>query len=200
MAVCKRHFNPRSPYGERPGTTARQAMAERRFQSTLPLRGATRTLILIASIFCISIHAPLTGSDPRIPYRGDSQHGFQSTLPLRGATSLACQRRIKIVISIHAPLTGSDGIGHDILVPSKISIHAPLTGSDFDQCASRHCHFHFNPRSPYGERLLRQSQHSIVADFNPRSPYGERQSGQSRDPAGLRFQSTLPLRGATKKF
>ena len=101
-----------------------------KFQSTLPLRGAT-TLNGITGILCyISIHAPLTGSDvrkltmslltlnfnPRSPY-GERQASrrtkeliiqFQSTLPLRGATVILHSHRQISTISIHAPLTGSD--------------------------------------------------------------------------------------------
>ena len=78
------------------------------FQSTLPLRGATKIFHCRFHCHFISIHAPLTGSDyqklqrpkrptnfnPRSPY-GERQvfpgqkvinKEFQSTLPLRGAT------------------------------------------------------------------------------------------------------------------
>ena len=57
------------------------------FQSTRPLRGATRSLHFSAvSAFCISIHAPLAGRDGA---DGEDLHLtclFQSTRPLRGAT------------------------------------------------------------------------------------------------------------------
>ena len=56
------------------------------FQSTLPLRGATRA-----------------GADTiAMPV-------FQSTLPLRGATHIKDPLRLALRISIHAPLAGSDG-------------------------------------------------------------------------------------------
>ena len=79
---------------------------------------------------------------------------------------------------------------------------------------------HFNPRSPYGERLvlllprLKNLRISIHAPrtgsdchdrstasrhlyFNPRSPYGERPSHIGPSTGQLGFQSTLPVRGAT---
>ena len=37
----------------------------------------------------------------------------------------------------------------------------------------------------------------MAANFNPRSPYGERLRMCTHHWAGSRFQSTLPLRGAT---
>ena len=78
------NFNPRSPYGERLLQLLFPA-AQRLFQSTLPLRGATGCHFCRRPLEWISIHAPLTGSDPR-----------RTTCPSR------------IRISIHAPLTGSD--------------------------------------------------------------------------------------------
>ena len=122
----------------------------------------------------ISIHAPLTGSD----------NLYQAVVTAYG-------------ISIHAPLTGSDT---DDLVPNPaeaISIHAPLTGSDrflsfpFIRLAD------FNPRSPYGERLRISVLPHTVCYFNPRSPYGERLLSDGVPEEAIKFQSTLPLRGAT---
>ena len=81
-----------------------------------------------------------------------------------------------VLISIHAPLTGSDGAFLRCLLPRGISIHAPLTGSDPAQCPGD----------------------SIQHDFNPRSPYGERLSPCFFCPIARKFQSTLPLRGATR--
>ena len=166
------------------------------FQSTLPLRGATHQSNHATFYLYISIHAPLTGSDPLRPLKGQS-----------------------LEISIHAPLTGSDFRLVVIRIPlldfnprspygerpnlssssmrAGISIHAPLTGSD----SRIYCHVrgrsNFNPRSPYGERRHPAPAKPDAGDFNPRSPYGER-------PGSLRlfcrikiFQSTLPLRGAT---
>ena len=63
----------------------------------------------------------------------------------------------------------------------KISTHAPRTGSDFGGC----------PPCPI----------AVACDFNPRSPHGERLRRLSALPyrSGLRFQPTLPARGATAR-
>ena len=56
----------------------------------------------------------------------------------------------------------------------------------------------FNPRSPWGERPLpRRCIHLDYSDFNPRSPWGERLIGLTGWKARQRFQSTLPVWGAT---
>ena len=88
-----------------------------------------------------------------------------------------------------APVRGQDGI----------SIHAPRVGSDTSIARLLHCLWHFNPRSPCGERLgLGHMCVDVFAHFNPRSPCGERlPPGRAADQNTI-FQSTLPVWGATK--
>ena len=133
MPMLDPNFNPRTPCGVRPAgrdrrraelgisihaplagcdfTRALRADAERIFQSTHPLRGATELIAYAPSVDAISIHAPLAGCDkkpspsprrtfnfnPRTPC-GVRLFGisellhqllFQSTHPLRGATPAA---------------------------------------------------------------------------------------------------------------
>ncbi len=108
---CRReptgHFNPRSPHGER--RKAENGHEKRRkFQSTLPARGATFKGALAGIGSGISIHAPRTGSDVRFTF----------------------YYMILINISIHAPRTGSDALKLRLVRAAGISIHAPRTGSD----------------------------------------------------------------------
>ena len=156
--------------------SAKQSLsADIEFQSSLPVRGATWSILRQGHTLGISIHAPREGSDktsypwattawyfnPRSP-EGERRSGmppiipppaFQSTLPVRGATKPAIHGQQRPGISIRAPRKGSDGL----------------------VCLQSYHHRHFNPRSPGGERPL------------PRS--GVR--------VERRFQSTLPGRGAT---
>ena len=84
LAAPHEDFNPRSPWGERHvigGTT----QPSNPFQSTLPVGGATSTLVGQVERAFISIHAP----------RG-------------GATSIQLGYSCGRVISIHAPRGGSD--------------------------------------------------------------------------------------------
>ena len=55
-------FNPRSPCGERRGNQ-REDPTRLPFQSTLPVRGATVSILLCGDHAAISIHAPRAGSD-----------------------------------------------------------------------------------------------------------------------------------------
>ena len=87
--------------------------------------------------------------------------------------------------------------------------------------SSRRIMFHFNPRSPWGERLWKCSPQNLpTRNFNPRSPWGERRYRPASHQASMRdfnprspwgerlgeslcilfahaFQSTLPVGGAT---
>ena len=144
---CGIDFNPRSPYGERRAVAA-ICCCLRRFQSTLPLRGATAVRRPSVRRRGISIHAPLTGSDRCFFFDVVITNRFQSTLPLRGATTFQAGTLYVRAISIHAPLTGSDR--HLPLMPCKIS--------------------NFNPRSPYGERPAEFDKNDDAQGFQSTLP------------------------------
>ena len=101
------------------------------FLSTLSLRRATETYVIMEATKVISIHALLAESDtPRLS-RVVPTPIFLSTLSLRRAT----QKR-----------------GGRQNYPHPISIHALLAESDLKRCLIRFSTFHFYPRSPCGER------------------------------------------------
>ena len=89
------NFNPRSPCGERPEPKA-ERQAEREFQSTLPVWGATCLHTLSHFPFYISIQAPRVGSDIAVEAPGELN-----------------------AISIHAPRVGSDVIHSAITCPLR---------------------------------------------------------------------------------
>ena len=171
----KRNFNPRSPCGERP-SKGRTPTIFGSFQSTLPVRGATRAYFNI-----------------------DEFRTFQSTLPVRGATRWDIGELPSDIISIHAPRAGSDHVRHriwhphnhfnprspcgerllrqaDLLIGILISIHAPRAGSDCFNTVLSLPPLNFNPRSPCGERPVALWAAATGQNFNPRSPCGERLS------------------------
>ncbi len=129
--------------------------------------------------------------------RGYVQLVFQSTLPLRGATAYRFSIDETLIISIHTPLAGSDVCGRISVDGEFISIHTPLAGSDSQGrgtegrgTISIHTPLAGSDSSPF----QRQSPYSY---FNPHSPCGERPMLSELVEKRLRFQSTLPLRGAT---
>ena len=101
------YFNPRSPCGERPENAVNDG-ANKKFQSTLPVWGATPRPPHLRQSVQISIHAPRVGSDGDFCSCGWVRDKFQSTLPVWGATVQKKPRVLYFVISIHAPRVGSD--------------------------------------------------------------------------------------------
>ena len=191
------YFNPRSPCGERrrendmlslaitisihallaesDQAMANSILAAVQFQSTLSLRRATPSSVMIQLPASISIHALLAESDstvvllpsatteisihallaesdghaPEIHRRG---HRFQSTLSLRRATTDANSRVVEGYISIHALLAESDRYRDQNHLSRGISIHALLAESDATEVSRDNTPANFNPRSPCGER------------------------------------------------
>ena len=106
---------------------------------------------------------------------------------------------ISTTISIHAPLAGSDqprtlGQSRD-----EISIHAPLAGSDRRVGSWCQSPYDFNPRSPCGERLSRNLPRMSVSRFQSTLPLRGATRPKSLTRLRSKFQSTLPLRGATRR-
>ena len=140
-------FNPRAPYG------ARQRLRKctgswQKFQSTRPIRGATRCYDPVRQRRHISIHAPHTGRDARKLWSRVSLTLFQSTRPIRGATMQDDLR---------------------LAVPA-ISIHAPHTGRDICAGYRSTSGLHFNPRAPYGARPVTASRLDSKALFQSTRP------------------------------
>ena len=125
------------------------------FQSTRPIRGATKTNCNIRPGISISIHAPHTGRDwcsatngltiKRIsihaPHTGRDTDfvdkdtrlfGFQSTRPIRGATV--------VLLPLICPV---------LVFQSTRPIRGATSLSDWSIIRHRN----FNPRAPYGARL-----------------------------------------------
>ena len=192
-----RHFNPRSPDGER----------LRRWPHAAVIGG-------------ISIHAPRMGSDspsalpksgfshfnPRSPdgerlpvsrFAMPSPSNFNPRSPDGERRGRRAEALLVAEISIHAPRMGSDQIQEQDSQYDRISIHAPRMGSDGVSRVAWCRRRNFNLRSPDGERPYRFACSLLSMHFNPRSPDGERLFGLFYLVCGDKFQSTLPGWGAT---
>ena len=147
------YFNPRSPWGERRQCTRGHEHRSINFNPRSPWGERLDYYNPLFANIGISIHAPRGGSDSAFRSMATSSVQFQSTLPVGGATAgswRGCDR------------------GH-------ILIHAPRGGSDWAQVFHRLRRWHFNPRSPWGERPQPYpAGFHTRRDFNPRSPWGER--------------------------
>ena len=193
-----KYFNPRSPCGERrPRWSARTPT--RRFQSTLPVWGATACIACTFHNRAISIHAPRVGSDAAAREKPRKAAYFNPRSPCGERRRLAASTETPCLFQSTLPVWGATSGGYDEKHPAnRISIHAPRVGSDkhYRLYAARQCDF--NPRSPCGERPSTRPWPPRPGYFNPRSPCGERHNLVIADPGKLPFQSTLPVWGATR--
>ena len=105
--INKDDFNPRAPYGAR-----RRAyfayFAARAFQSTRPIRGATRQITNGIGEHSISIHAPHTGRDCAYRRRYAMRSYFNPRAPYGARPVPEVRKPYGSSISIHAPHTGRD--------------------------------------------------------------------------------------------
>ena len=92
-----------------------------------------------------------------------------------GATSAAGSLIRLVAFQSTLPVGGATASGEPADAEPGISIHAPRGGSD-----------------PLAIYFL-----AFAKYFNPRSPWGERLEGADAFMADLKFQSTLPVGGAT---
>ena len=151
--------------------------AASRFQSTLPVGGATGflqsclcqswhfnprspwgerlDLFLCFGQHCtISIHAPRGGSDKGLCNLLRQVGDFNPRSPWGERPPPPEEERGMIEISIHAPRGGSDQTRTSKEPVEVISIHAPRGGSDGSHGSRFRRGDDFNPRSPWGERRL----------------------------------------------
>ena len=145
------------------------------FQSTLPVGGATAYRATSGLTQNISIHAPRGGSDVGITRIPSDAAAFQSTLPVGGATAFRPTWIAAARFQSTLPVGGATPTQEPRQLFSLISIHAPRGGSDNTDHAPTQRKTDFNPRSPWGERRLMPTS---CGSFS-------------------RFQSTLPVGGAT---
>ena len=195
------------------------------FQSTRPVRGATGSQPAVCGQGGISIHAPHAGRDPactvprrrwrsisiHAPHAGRDRSGglppvgglhFNPRAPCGARRGRLPWAGDLFYISIHAPHAGRDSFFRNLLSFNlrfqstrpmrgatytiggqwrsiQISIHAPHAGRD---CRTSH---EFPQAEPY---------------FNPRAPCGARRILNSMFDHPQGFQSTRPVRGATRCF
>ncbi len=101
------YFNPRSPWGERPGYSKNMPQLWE-FQSTLPVGGATWTPPGRPPPRRVSIHAPRGGSDNLGDYPVINQGGFNPRSPWGERPAVHGLNPFPGDVSIHAPRGGSD--------------------------------------------------------------------------------------------
>ncbi len=142
-----RCFNPRAPCGARPKPIKANS-PKRQFQSTRPVRGATRTEQRIKCCdACFNPRAPC-GARPMSKTKTHFNSPFQSTRPVRGATM---QMRTQCLMQC-------------------VSIHAPRAGRDWRKSLIIFTFLRFNPRAPCGARRSSTVVHNGFDMFQSTRP------------------------------
>ena len=151
LPPLSRHFNPHSPCGER-HLLGHVGTRDLSFQSTLPMRGATR--------WSRCARPRPSNFNPHSPC-GERRY--------RGRISMRW-----MWISIHTPHAGSDWIMAVLSAISSISIHTPHAGSDYARTPSRHTST-ISIHTPHAGSDTGNRENRIhEPNFNPHSPCGER--------------------------
>ena len=149
----------------------------------------------------ISIHTPRVGSDQAKAAASTYRQSFQSTLPVWGATRVSLSYASALThFNPHSPC-GERRIIILMFAPHyrDFNPHSPCGERQPKLCQHTGCR-HFNPHSPCGERPLPDTPHGGAQHhFNPHSPCGERPRLTGSALTDRRFQSTLPVWGATCK-
>ncbi len=145
-------FNPRSPHGER-RPDVRQYTSAYIISIHAPRMGSDAGFARDDSQASISIHAPRMGSDARAAIWLPTSTNFNPRSPHGERRRRAGLQPHRVRISIHAPRMGSDDAAPAAPEkPAKFQSTLPAWGATrwkMRRCAS--C-WHFNPRSPHGER------------------------------------------------
>ena len=146
----------------------------------------------------ISIHAPRVGSDFAPARCANTGRGFQSTLPVWGATCPEYGSGDSCGISIHAPRVGSDGRVCRTACPLEISIHAPRVGSDAGPPAKRGVDETISIHAPrVGSDAININTVISTRRFQSTLPVWGATRGLLTSAGYPTFQSTLPVWGAT---
>ena len=191
------------------------------FQSTHPVRGATRVQVPRLALRHVSIHAPRAGCDDARGAR-DAPDLVSIHAPRAGCDRVhRCKRPCVLLVSIHAPRAGCDVTRrHQRTKPLSFQSTHPVRGATrgHPHSGGRVCCF--NPRTPCGVRhaALEVPAPEILvsihapragcdpwtsttttdtAGFNPRTPCGVRPQKVENIACYFKFQSTHPVRGAT---
>ena len=216
-------FNPHSPCGER-RSSDRAFQARIPISIHTPHAGSDAMLTIhIDTASLISIHTPHAGSDEQIFKIVPNPETISIHTPHAGSDIQPSSIVSKSIVYFNPHSPCGERLDHrgTWLPAFPISIHTPHAGSDQFVFSLHIYALNFNPHSPCGERpggteiipgdqaisihtphagsdgCLLKTLFRWNAYFNPHSPCGERLFEFFNQSLIFRFQSTLPMRGAT---
>ena len=149
-----------------------------RFQSTLPVRGATGSFSFSCWGLRFQSTLPVRGATYKQMYPEFFTWLFQSTLPVRGATMPVMAIRSLALFQSTLPVRGATKLIKEQGIMEIFQSTLPVRGATGPPASCLWSSRYFNPRSPYGERPM-----ALNCLMYPSL-----------------FQSTLPVRGATPPY
>ena len=171
------------------------------FQSTLPLRGATKDACSRMSC-CTDFnpHSPCGERHYWLVHCIFSLY-FNPHSPCGERRTTCSQDTRAPSISIHTPLAGSDlSVRLKQLRLNPFQSTLPLRGATSTTARAPVKSSNFNPHSPCGERRIHPSLRQQKLCISIHTPLAGSDRLHPPCLAGREFQSTLPLRGATLNF
>ena len=210
--IRSHRFNPRAPCGARRGGGA-HGVCYAPFQSTRPVRGATRWRGGHAQCDGVSIHAPRAGRDvssagltpsptcfnPRAPCGarpcpctdGDILGGFQSTRPVRGATASGAGSGRHQEFQSTRPVRGATICILGCLNANTFQSTRPVRGATSGLFSWKNP-LNVSIHAPRAGRDPRQFFSMLSrGSFNPRAPCGARRQKRSRLPSFATYSWVL---------
>ena len=147
----------------------------------------------------ISIHAPHAGCDSSRPSLTARFHHFNPRTPC-GVRPRArpCTCGPTQNFNPRTPCGVRQAVSPRVKHDMQISIHAPHAGCDRRTGCIGWPQWNFNPRTPCGVRRFRPRPRLLPNNFNPRTPCGVRLMNADHEEWRREFQSTHPMRGATR--
>ena len=197
---CSSGISIHAPYAGGDCTRAEMAQVLGLFQSTPPMQGATGACTGCGRGRNISIHAPYAGGDSSSSSQSIPTYPFQSTPPMQGATPLWLVLRVQRFHFNPRPLCrGRPCWLKYSCTAAQISIHAPYAGGDLFYTLNT-CSFNIiSIHAPYAGGDY--SVQSILPTYFTISIHAPYAGGDTKDDvtsrAGISFQSTPPMQGAT---
>ena len=145
------------------------------FQSTRPMRGATKKSPDESSSLYISIHAPHAGRDRRRTWRRTTRTHFNPRAP-RGARQLCSSSGSSLlrIFQSTRPMRGATATCGRSRQVAGISIHAPHAGRDQPEGQRACSASDFNPRAPCGARLGRRLRLAYLQPISIHAPHAGR--------------------------
>ena len=173
-----KNFNPRAPCGARQLSNARY-IPDNTFQSTRPVRGATIWCCLMRELQVISIHAPRAGRDFLFSFVFSNLYDFNPRAPCGARLPIFPGNTITPIFQSTRPVRGATSLSS--------SRSSSL--------------FYFNPRAPCGARHPCCYPFNIILFISIHAPRAGRDSADRLLSTNTAlFQSTRPVRGATKGY